>query len=112
MTSRFKEDGMRYTRSMTSRRASVRPGVRRSVSVTIWFASCVLVWWRPLAAQTRQATAASYVELGDKWAKQGEFSRAIKTYDLAVGFSPDFAAAYFKRGCARQALRELPGAIT
>src|ERR1051325_2355989 len=63
------------------------------------------------AAETRKATAASYVELGDQFASAGDFNRAIKTYGIALQFDPDYAPAYFRRGLARQDGGDLSGAV-
>ncbi len=68
-------------------------------------ALCLLATVDNLPAQTRKATAASYIELGDKFARQGDFDRAIGAYNIAIQFAPDFALAYFNRGLARQARR-------
>jgi tetratricopeptide (TPR) repeat protein len=75
--------------------------------VGLYFFSSV----RELQAETREATAASYVELGDKFAKQEDFARAIGAYNIALEFVPDFAPAYFKRGLVRQTRGDFPAAI-
>ena len=46
-------------------------------------------------AETSKEAAASYVELGDKMAQQGDFVRAIGAYNIALQFVPSFAPAYF-----------------
>src|SRR5215470_9593061 len=85
--------------------------LRRRAFTALSFVYCLIFGPNYSAAETRRASAASYVELGDKWANLGEFKRAIKTYNLALQFSPDFAVAYFKRGCARRALGDFSEAI-
>ena len=74
-------------------------GLRRSIFLSCFgFAFCVLVSRLDIAAQTRTQSAVSYVELGDKFAHNGDLERAISTYGIALQFAPDFAPAYFKRG--------------
>ena len=51
-------------------------------------ALCLLATVDILPAQTRKATAASYIELGDKFARQGDFDRAIGAYNIAIQSHP------------------------
>src|SRR5262252_9445047 len=62
-------------------------------------------------AETREETAASYVDLGDKFARHADFKRAIAAYNIALQFAPDFAPAYFNRGLAYEAQGESLKAI-
>ena len=45
-------------------------------------------------------SAASYVELGDQFARSGDTRRAIGAYTVAIDYAPEHAPAYFKRGFA------------
>ena len=63
--------------------------------------------------ETRQETAASYIQLGDKFAHTGDLDRAIGAYNIALQFDPDSAFAFLRRGCAFEgrgdvASRQLP----
>jgi Tfp pilus assembly protein PilF len=51
-------------------------------------------------AETRKETAASYIQLGDKFAHNKDFDRAIGAYNIALQFYPDSAFAFLRRGCA------------
>ena len=42
---------------------------------------------------SRQEAAASYVDLGDKFARAEDFDRAIRAYTIAIEFAPEFAPA-------------------
>ena len=64
-----------------------------------------------LRAQSPAATAASYVDMGDKFARNGELKLAIGAYTVALDYQPDFSLAYFRRGLARQQHGELGLAI-
>jgi tetratricopeptide (TPR) repeat protein len=64
-----------------------------------------------LSGQSDQATAASYVEMGDKFVRQGELKLAIGAYNVAIDAAPDFALPYFRRGLARQSRGEFSLAI-
>src|SRR5215813_11926938 len=70
--------------------------------------SCIaLYYFAPVErvhAETRAETAVSYIEQGQKFARLGDFARAIRAYNIALQFSPDFAPAYFNRGLAYEAL--------
>src|SRR5262245_6343970 len=74
----------------------------------LWFLRVLCFWllWSNVtsgfSAQGREATAASYVELGDKWARAGELGRAVSAYSIAIDFMPEFAQAFFKRGLVQQ----------
>src|SRR5262245_9136311 len=64
-----------------------------------------------LAAESREATAASYVELGEKLARGGNLDLAIGAYGVAIQFAPEFAHAYFSRGLAYQTRGDLSKAV-
>src|SRR5262249_49368452 len=83
----------------------------KSIFFGVCIASYIGMSPRLFAAETRSTEAASYVELGDKMAHEGDFDRAIKTYGVALQFGPDYAPAFFKRGLARQEAGDLSGAI-
>src|SRR5215472_6487540 len=80
-------------------------------SAILSFALCLAASVGYLAAETRQETAASYVDLGDKFAQHGDFKRAIAAYNIALQFAPEFAPAYFNRGLAYEASGEFSRAI-
>src|SRR5688572_18383489 len=80
------------------------------VSGMFLMASAVL-FTMPLGAQSVEAEAASYVEMGDKFVKQGELKLAIGAYSVAIDTAPGFALAYFRRGLAHQSRSDLPLAI-
>ena len=71
--------------------------------------ACATVSAQPQPSRT--ASANSYLERGNGWMKQGELERAITDYDLAVATDPRLALAYLNRGIARQAVRDLDGAL-
>src|SRR4051812_19359613 len=75
------------------------------------FAFCLLVTSTDGMAQNREATAASYVELGDKFAGHADLERAIGAYTVALQFEPAYVPAYFKRGLAEQQREHLDAAI-
>ena len=56
-------------------------------------AFCALAASYDLSAETRKQTAASYIDLGDKFAQQGDLQRAIGAYTIALQFAPDFVPA-------------------
>src|SRR5215510_2789654 len=64
-----------------------------------------------LRAESPEATAASYVEMGDKFSRQGALKLAIGAYTVAIEFAPDFAPAYFHRALAYQSHNDLSLAI-
>src|SRR5215831_17334221 len=64
-----------------------------------------------LQAESRKASAISYLELGDEYARQGKLDAAIKAYDIALQFVTDLAPAYFKRGNAYQARGDFESAL-
>src|SRR6516162_2488579 len=64
------------------------------------------------AGETREQTAFSYIDLGDKFAHQGDFKRAIGAYNLALQFAPDFVPAFFRRALAFEARGEKSKAIS
>src|SRR5262245_18072047 len=72
---------------------------------------CIVASRYDLQAQTRSAEAASYVELGDKFARHEDYRRAIGAYNIALQFAPDFARAYFNRALAQQAIGDFQKAI-
>src|SRR5215475_14630522 len=78
---------------------------------TLSLALCLAASVGYAAAETREETAASYVDLGDKFAHQGDFKRAIAAYNIALQFAPDFAPAYFNRGLVYEAQGESLKAI-
>ena len=56
---------------------------------TACIATCLLLSVGQLAAETRQETALSYIELGNKFMHQGDFDRAISAYNrtsIRTGF--------------------------
>src|SRR5215467_3992213 len=63
-------------------------------------------------AETRQETAASYIQLGDKFAHVGDFDRAIGAYNIALQFDPDSAFAFLRRGCAFEGRGDVAKAIS
>src|SRR5262249_56524785 len=86
--------------------------MRKSVFFgTLSLALCLTGSVGYLAAETREETAASYLDLGDKFAHHGDFNRAIGAYNIALQFVPDFAPAYFNRGLAYEARGEFSKAI-
>src|SRR5262245_46621637 len=50
--------------------------------------------------KTADDQAASYVDLGNKFARSGDPIRAISAYNVAIDFSETYAPAYFRRGAA------------
>src|SRR5262245_23582011 len=87
--------------------------LRRSIFFSCFALSfCILASPADLIGQTRTQSALSYIELRDKFARHGDFDRAISSYGIALQFVPDFAPAYFKRGLARQAKEDISGAIS
>src|SRR5512134_1208971 len=64
-----------------------------------------------LYAETRKQTALSYVELGDKFAVNGDYARAACAYNIALQFDPKLAVAYFARAYVQQALGKFAEAI-
>src|SRR5262244_1300296 len=78
-----------------------------TLSLTLYFAASAGY----VAAETRDETAASYLELGNKFARHGDFSRAVGAYNIALQFAPDFALAYFSRAVAYEARGETSKAI-
>src|SRR5881296_2270520 len=79
---------------------------------TAGIATCLLLAMGELAAETRQETALSYIELGNKFMHQGDFDRAIGAYNIALQFAPDFAPAFFHRALAYEARGDVMKAIT
>ena len=78
---------------------------------TACIATCLLLSVGQLAAETRQETALSYIELGNKFMHQGDLDRAIGAYNIAVQFAPDFAPAFFHRALAYEARGDVVKAI-
>jgi tetratricopeptide (TPR) repeat protein len=78
---------------------------------TVCIAFCVLAGASELVAETRTQTALSYIELGDKFARAGDFDRAIGAYNIALQFEPDFVPAFFQRALAYEARGDSPKAI-
>src|SRR5436190_7538845 len=72
---------------------------------------CVILSTNSLNAETRKETALSYIDLGDKLAHEGEFDRAIRSYNIALQFVPDFAPAFFHRALAWEAQGDVSKAI-
>ena len=64
-----------------------------------------------LLSQTRQASAASYIERGIQYQRQGLLDRAIADYTIAIEFDPRSALAHYNRGSAHQQRDELMEAI-
>jgi len=59
-------------------------------------AVCLCAWASDLAAETRTATAASYVNSATGWRIWDSTNLAIGAYGIALEFSPEFAPAYFQ----------------
>ena len=78
---------------------------------TACIATCLLLSVGQLAAETRQETALSYIELGNKFMHQGDFDRAISAYNIALRFAPDFTPAFFRRALAYEARGDVVKAI-
>src|SRR5262249_6773286 len=77
--------------------------MRKSAFLTSSFLPICLLVANNGAAETRKETAASYVELGDKFAREGDFQRAIGAYKIALEFAPDVPQALFRRAVAYEA---------
>jgi tetratricopeptide (TPR) repeat protein len=80
-----------------------------SVSLTALAQQTVVI--APEAQSSRAQSAATYLDRGNGWLKQGEFERAISDYSLAIAFDPGYAGAYFNRGLAQVDKGELDGAL-
>ena len=78
---------------------------------TACIATCLLLAMGELAAETRQETALSYIELGDRFMHQGDFDRAIGAYNIALQFAPDYVPAFFHRALAYEARGDASKAI-
>src|SRR5689334_14250595 len=63
------------------------------------------------AAENRNQTALSYVELGKKLFRQGDFDKAIGAYNVALQFAPDLALGYFHRGVTYEAMGKVSNAL-
>ena len=79
--------------------------------VAVTFVLALFVAGPYLAGETLQQTAGSYVDLGDKLAREGDYQRAVATYNLALQFSADFAPAFLHRGFAYEAQGNFTKAI-
>src|SRR5581483_6016650 len=64
------------------------------------------------AQSTKSASAASYLERGNQWLKQGEMERAIEDFNLAIAFDASSPVAFFNRGIARYLKGDLDGALS
>src|SRR4051794_28839483 len=64
-----------------------------------------------LAAETRNQTALSYVELGNKLSRQGDFDKAIAAYNVALQFAPDSVLAFFHRALAYESAGNVADAL-
>src|SRR5689334_7859207 len=84
---------------------------KKSVTLGVLYLALCLYASTNLAAESREATAASYVELGDKLARGGNLDLAIGAYGVALQFAPDFAHAYFSRALAYQARGDFSKAV-
>ena len=65
----------------------------------------------PESESSRSKSAASYLERGNIWFKQGEYERAIADYSLAIAFDTRFADPYCNRGMARALKGDIIGAL-
>src|SRR5262245_52957283 len=84
---------------------------RSVVVITFFLGVFVLSAAADLRAESPEATAASYVEMGDKFSHQGALKLAIGAYTVAIAFAPEFAPAYFHRALAYQSRNDLSLAI-
>src|SRR5262249_6233772 len=64
------------------------------------------------AENSKLATAKSYVDLGDKDARQSNYDQAISAYTIALQFAPDLAVAYANRAYVFYIKREFDRALS
>lgn len=52
-------------------------------------------------------SAETYFQLGQKKSALGDYKGSIADYDAAINLKPDFAYAYYNRGCAKDKLGQI-----
>src|SRR4030095_10949784 len=75
------------------------------------FVICLFPSVPVLLGQSVEATAASYVEMGNNFARNGDNKLAIGAYTVALEYAPKYAPAYFGRGVVHQAMGNLSLAV-
>jgi hypothetical protein len=75
---------------------------RRRLIVSLSFVIFLYSSVPPLHAQSVEATAASYVEMGNDFARHGNNKLALGAYTIALDYAPKFAPAYFGRAVVHQ----------
>ena len=76
-----------------------RAGLILVVSLVLAILALAVPWAEARVSRAMAATASSYLDRGNTWAKKGEWTQA--DFSLALDFNPDYAAAYYNRGVAR-----------
>ena len=99
---------IRAQMEMKKQNEAPKPPVTASViAVIIGLFSFV----QELSAQTRAASAASYIERGVKFHRQGNLDRAFADYDTALRLKPGLAKVFYNRGNLRFMQSDLDGAL-
>src|SRR4030095_7442326 len=75
------------------------------------FVICLFPSVPVLLGQSVEATAASYVEMGNNFARNGDNKLAIGAYTVALEYAPKYSPAYFGRGVVHQVMGNLPLAV-
>lgn len=71
----------------------------------------VLIWFFFSSVSVLAQTAEEYVEMGFKYAYDGNYTLALKNYDKAINLDPKLAKAYYNRGNVKYDLEDYLGAI-